>query len=181
MLAQIGNFSDAEVQLFKDHTQTRYLDRNEILCRQGNVSTSLFYIVKGSLYQHYHNRAREEEMITDLHSENEWVFNLQSLVTQQPSKVALRAFEQSKLLELTLDSLHRLIAISQKFLQFNGLLNTSSLKMDLYDENMNPAEKYDKLLRTRPQLIQTFPLSMIASYLKIRPETLSRVRANVSF
>lgn len=181
MLEQFANFSDDEVQLFKKHIHTRYLNKNEILIAEGDVSASMFYIVNGSFYQYFHNEAREEEIITDLHIEKEWVFNLQSLVNQQPSKVNVKAFEQSEVLELTLESLHKLIAISQTFIQFNRLLSMSNSKIAFYDEQMKPAEKYHHILKTRPELIQKFPLSMIASYLKIRPETLSRVRANVSF
>jgi CRP-like cAMP-binding protein len=181
MLEQFGNFCDAEVQLFKNHIHTRYLNKNEILSKEGDVSTSMFYIVNGSFYQYFYNEAREEEIITDLHIEKDWVFNLQSLVNQQPSKVSIKAFERSEVSELTLENLHKLIAVSQKFLQFNRLLSISNSKIDFYDEQLKPAEKYDLVLKTRPELIQKFPLSLIASYLKMRPETLSRVRANVSF
>lgn len=181
MLKQLGNFSDAEMHLLDNYLYTRHLDKNEILDESGSISTSLFYIVKGSFYQYYRNEYVEEEIITDLHVEGEWAINLQSLVMQQPAKATLKAFEKSEVRELKLQDLHELIAVSQRFLQFNKLLNAPNLKMDFYNENMSPAEKYNHLLQTKPQLIQTFPLSMIASYLKIRPETLSRVRANIAF
>lgn len=181
MLEPVGNFSNAEKQLLQNHLSTRNLDKNEVLDPAGTISTSLFYIVRGSFYQYYYHEHLDEEIITDLHIEGEWAINLQSLVMQQPAKANIKAFEKSEVLELTLQDLHELIAISQKFLQFNKLLNTSNLKMDFYNENMSPAEKYKYLLQVKPKLIQTFPLSMIASYLKIRPETLSRVRANVVF
>ena len=180
MLAQFGNFSDAEVQLFNHHIQTRHLEKNEILSKEGDVSQSIFLIAKGSFYQSYYNHIREEEIITDLHLENEWTFNMESLVKQSPAKATITAFEKSEVMELTLDSLHKLIAISNKFLQFNKLL-ISNPKLSFYDENMTPTEKYNYILKTRPQPIQAFPLSMIASYLKIRPETVSRIRANVAF
>jgi len=72
MLEEFGNFSDAEVQLFMNHIHTRYLNKNEILSKEGDVSTSMFYIVNGSFYQYLHNEAREEEIITDLHIEKDW-------------------------------------------------------------------------------------------------------------
>jgi hypothetical protein len=45
---------------------------------------------------------------------------------------------------------------------------------------MTPLEKYQFVLQTRPQLVQVFPLKMIASYLKVTPETLSRVREKLA-
>ncbi|NMR33226.1 Crp/Fnr family transcriptional regulator [Chryseobacterium aquaticum] len=180
MLAQFGNFSDTEVQLFNKNICKRHLEKNEILSKEGDISKSIFFITKGSFYQSYYNDIREEKIITDLYLENEWTFDLGSLINQSPAKATITAFEKSEVMELTLDSLHKLIAISNKFLQFNKLL-ISNPKLSFYDENMTPTEKYNYILKTRPQLIQTFTLSMIASYLKIRPETISRIRANVSF
>lgn len=180
MLAEFADFSDAEILLFNKNISKRCMDKNAVLCKEGDVLKSIFFIVKGSFYQSYYNPIREEDIITDLHLENEWVFNPESLVNQKPAKTTIKAFESSEVIELTLESLHKLIAISNKFLQFNKLL-ISNPKLSFYDENMTPTEKYNYILKTRPQLIQTFPLSMIASYLKIRPETISRIRANVSF
>lgn len=179
MLEQIGNFSDAETELFNNSLHTISLAKNEILVAEGEVSKSVYFIVSGSFYQFFMNHEREEKVITDLHVENEWMFNVDSLASQTPSKTALISFEPSEVLELTLEHLHKLIAVSQKFLQFNKLFSLSDSKTVFYDRNLNPAEKYNYILKTRPQLLQVFPLAIIASYLKIRPETLSRVRANV--
>jgi len=180
MLEEFSDFSEAELKLFNKNICKKYLDKNAILSKEGEISKSLFFIIKGSFYQSYYNPVRDEEIITDLYLENEWTFNIESLVNQSPAKTTIKAFERSEVVELTLDSLHSLIAVSNKFLQFNKLL-ISNPKLNFYDENMTPAEKYNYVLKTRPQLIQTFPLSMIASYLKIRPETISRIRAKISF
>jgi hypothetical protein len=49
ILAQVGDFSNAEVQILNNHIRTRYLDKNEVISTKGSVSTSLFYIVKDSV------------------------------------------------------------------------------------------------------------------------------------
>nr|WP_314495878.1 Crp/Fnr family transcriptional regulator [uncultured Chryseobacterium sp.] len=180
MLEQIGIFSDAEIQLFKNNICKKYLDKNQILSKEGDVSRSLFFIEKGAFYQFYKDEDNEKEIITDLYTENDWVFNAESLAGQIPAKVTIKAFEHSEVLEITLEKMHELISVSQRFLQFNKLLITSS-KLIFYDQNLTPAEKYHHLLTTKPQLLQIFPLTMIASYLKIRPETLSRIRSRISF
>lgn len=179
MLEPIGNFSDAERQLFNSSLSKKYLAKNEILVAEADVSTSLYFIVKGCFYQFSYSREHHEKVITDLYIENEWMFDAESLSNQIPSKTTIQCFEQSEVLELTLENLHKLIAVSQRFLHFNKLFSIPNPKMIFYDGNLSPAEKYDYLLKTKPQLLQKFPLTMIASYLKIRPETLSRVRAGV--
>ncbi|MCJ8154888.1 Crp/Fnr family transcriptional regulator [Chryseobacterium sp. SSA4.19] len=179
MLDQIGNFSAAEIQVFNSSLSKKYLAKNEILIAEGDISKSIYFIEKGSFYQFFYNEKRQEKMITDLHIENEWMFNAESLSSQIPSKVTIQAFEHSEVMELTLENLHKLIAVSQKFLHFNKLFSASDSKTVFYDMNLNPAERYKYMIKTNPRLLQKFPLTIIASYLKIRPETLSRVRANV--
>ena len=62
------------------------------------------------------------------------------------------------------------------FLQLNKIF-TQPAKIHFFDNAYSPSQKYDYLMQTKAQLMQTFPLKMIALYLKITPETLSRVRA----
>ena len=85
MLEPIGNFSDAEIQLLNSSLSKKYLAKNEILVAEGDVSTSLYFIVKGCFYQFLDNREHHEKVITDWHIENEWMFNAESLSTQMPS------------------------------------------------------------------------------------------------
>ncbi len=101
MLAEFADFSDDEIQLFNKNIFKRYLDKNAVLCKEGDVSKSIFFIVKGSFYQSYYNPIREEHIITDLHLENEWVVNPESLVNQKPAKTTIKAFESSEVIELT--------------------------------------------------------------------------------
>lgn len=180
MLEQFGSFSEAETQLFHTMLVNKSVHKNEMLVRPGEISRSIFFVRKGSFFQSYFSEDCEQTMITDLYMENEWLFNADSLINQIPSTSAIICFSDAEVAELTLENLHQLIASSPNFLLLNKIFNTLSAKISLYDENMNPARKYTYILASRPQLLQVFPLSMIASYLKIRPETLSRVRANIS-
>ena len=77
---------------------------------------------------------------------------------------------------MTVYSLHNLIEISPVFFQLGKLLQPTTLRTQFYDDSMTPIEKYKYVLEHRPQLLQRFPLKYIAAYLKIAPETLSRVR-----
>lgn len=50
---------------------------------------------------------------------------------------------------------------------------------DIRTLNLSPEEKYRDLLERKPEFLQTFPLKILASYLRIAPETLSRIRKRV--
>lgn len=179
MLRSLGVFSDFELQLFDQNIETKTVEKNEVLLSEGEISKSIFFIKTGALFQL--QKIDDQEKIIDLNIQNDWVFNFDSLTNQIPSNTMMKAFVQSEVVELKLESIHKLISVSQNFLQLNKIFNAMSTKIHIYDSNLNPTEKYDYLLKNKPQIIKIFPLNMIASYLKIRQETLSRVRANVIF
>ena len=176
ILTKIGQFSQTDITLFEKCCTQKTLNKNDVLLEEGATCRSFFYIISGSCYQYQEGKITED--IIDLHLEKEWMFNHRSLVEQSPSTTAIRAFAKSELIELSLDSLHRLIGQSPAFLQFGSILNQSNNRTHLFDNAFNPAQKYQYIQKAKPMIAQVFPIKMIAAYLKIAPETLSRVRAN---
>lgn len=176
ILGKIGQFSDTDIAHFKKYTTNKTIDKNHSLLNEGEICQSVFYILSGSFFQFKTDDAGEN--IIDLHLEKEWMFNNQSLIEQSPSKTAIKAFAKSEVIELRLNSLHSLIAESQAFLQLCRIFNQANNRIYLFDNSLNPTEKYKYINETKPYITKVFPIKMIASYLKIAPETLSRVRAN---
>jgi CRP-like cAMP-binding protein len=176
ILANIGKFTSAEIALFEKLTAKKTFNKNDILLKEGEVCQAVFFILSGCFFQF--QPAEITETIIDLHVQKEWMFNHQSLIEQSPSKTGIRAFAKSEVIELSLYSLHCLIARSQAFLNLGRIFNQVNSRTYLFDNALNPAQKYNYIKEARPLLAQMFPIKMIASYLKIAPETLSRVRAN---
>jgi CRP-like cAMP-binding protein len=176
ILLDIGNFSEPEARLFEMSTTRRLLGKNEMLLQAGGVCQAVYYVLSGAFCQF--QPGETEDVTIDLHVQHDWVFNHASLISQSPSQTSIRAFTESEVLELTLARLHELIARSQAFLQFGRILNPGQARTHFFDNSLDPRQKYDYLLATKPQIARIFPLKLIASYLKVAPETLSRVRAN---
>ncbi|MBO9595566.1 MAG: Crp/Fnr family transcriptional regulator [Niabella sp.] len=175
ILQDLGHFSGRDLQLFDQITVQRKVNKNEYLLEAGAVCQSVFYILSGAFFQ-YQTRETEDTVV-DLHLEHEWMFNNSSLTTQQPSATAIKAFIKSEVIELRLEGLHALIAASNAFLQMGRLFNQGHNRTHLFDHHLDPAQKYAYLQDAKPGISKVFPVKMIASYLKIAPETLSRVRA----
>lgn len=152
------------------------LQRNDILLKEGAVCESFYFVLQGSFIQ-YQSKDIDEHIV-DLHLKNEWMFNQESLTEQLPSITNIRAFSNAEIISLSLNNFHRLCAQSQAFLQFGKILNQTKYRTSLYDSSLNPSDKYQFIMKTKPELINIFPLKLIASYLKMTPETLSRVRAS---
>lgn len=175
ILGTLGDFSNFEEELFRKHSLTRTLQRNEVLLNEGEVCKSFYFILSGAFSQFQVDKL--DEVVIDLHLPHEWMFNQQSLTEQQPSVTTIKAFSKSEIIELTLENLHILCSKSQSFLYFGKILNQTLYRTFIFDHSLKPIEKYNYIKEVKPDLIKVFPLRMIASYLKVAPETLSRVRA----
>lgn len=176
ILNDLGQFSMSDIELFEQHTIRKKLEKNAVLLGEHEVCKCFYFILTGSFVQFH--LAGIDEIIIDLHLQNEWMFNQLSLTEQIPSSTSIKAFARSEIIELSLNSFHCLCSKSQSFLQFGKILNQTKNRTCIYDNCLTPTEKYDFIKKAKPQLVQVFPIKIIASYLKIAPETLSRVRAN---
>lgn len=178
-LTKVGRFSEEELMLLKEELQFRTFKKDEILLDKGQICASLSFVLSGAFYQ-YKIDADENKNVIDLNVTNDWIINHKSFTTQKPSEYYIQAYEESSICLLTIESIHRLIAKSQSFLQMGKILEASISRIDFFDNNNTPDEKYQYILENKPEIIQRFPQKLIASYLKITPETLSRVRNRFS-
>ncbi|HLD52434.1 MAG TPA: Crp/Fnr family transcriptional regulator [Sediminibacterium sp.] len=176
ILNGLGQFSNFDIELFEKYSERRILNKNELLLKEGEVCKSFYYILSGSFSQFQIDDI--DEVIIDLHLQDEWMFNQQSLTEQTPSNTTIKAFSKSEIIELSLSSFHCLCSKSPSFLQFGKILSQSINRVFLFDNSLKPYEKYSYINKAKPELVKVFPIKMIASYLKIAPETLSRVRAS---
>jgi len=179
ILRATGNYHDEEVRLFAERVRLHQVCKNALILEKGQTARSLYYLLEGAIQQ-YEIVSDSGPNVIDLHMAGEWFFNLESLVTQRPSRVCIEAYTNSKILEVSLETVHYLTEKSVSFLQLNKILEGALPKITFFDQSMTPLEKYKYILDHRPRLIQAFPLRMISSYLKVTPETLSRVRNSLA-
>ena len=175
----IGTFNATDKALFEKEVKVRHVDKGEVLLREGMVANALFFNVNGAAFQ-YSLSPSGAENITGLYMANEWFFNPSSLAAQTPSHSFIAAYVDSIVLELSIQSIHTLIYKSAAFFQFNSLIAQPTTGAYFFDNTLTPFQKYAYILEHRPALLQVFPLKMIAAYLKITPETLSRVREKLA-
>ncbi|SDF90601.1 cAMP-binding domain of CRP or a regulatory subunit of cAMP-dependent protein kinases [Dyadobacter soli] len=184
ILRSTGSYLDEEAALFEKVITVREIGKNEFLLRKGEMTRSIYYLLNGAVQQYDivadtdHNVAGHN--VIDLHITGDWFLNYESLIAQRPSNVFIETFSDSKIIEISLDTVHYLTAKSLAFLQLNRILEGTFNRLQFFDHSMTPMEKYSTIVDNRPGLIQAFPLKVISSFLKITPETLSRVRKAAS-
>nr|WP_068888740.1 Crp/Fnr family transcriptional regulator [Pedobacter panaciterrae] len=175
VLNTTGFYDKKDISLFEREINFRNLQKDEILLHKGQVAKSIFFNLKGAIYQ-YNFKTETDHNVIDLHIENEWFLNHKSFVLQVPSENYIAAFTQANVLEISIESIHYLIGQSPAFLQLNKILGYANSRVHFFDNVLTPLQKYQFIMENKPQLIQKFPLKIIASYLKVSPETLSRSR-----
>lgn len=176
ILASVGTFSSRDLLLFEEKALRKIVQKNDAVLSRGEICQSVYFILSGSFFQFLSDH--ETEKIIDLHLPNEWMFNHPSLIGQIPSGTTIKAFEGAEVIELSLINLHELIARSQSFLSLGRVFDQAHHRTYLFDNALSPVQKYNYIKNAKPLIVHVFPVKMIASYLKITPETLSRVRAN---
>lgn len=179
LLSNIGQFTDSEVSLLEKSLQKKELPKGSWLLRENEICSAAYFLAKGAFIQ-YGFKDEVDQNIIDLHIPGEWMLNQTSFIRRQPSLTFIEAFTDSEVYELGIQALHELIGKSPVFFQLAKIMEPFHSRVELFDQQLTPTEKYQFVLEGRPNLLQIFPLKIIASYLKITPETLSRVREKIS-
>jgi CRP-like cAMP-binding protein len=175
ILHAVGRFSEEEIAMFEQKLVKRTFNKGELLLQEGNYCKSAYYVISGAAYQFSYDDI--DENIIGLYIEADWCFSYYSFVNQKPSNANIKAYTNMEVMELPATSIHELIAVSPSFFQLGKILGQTVTRIQYFDNANTAIEKHNHLFLSRPELFQKFPLRMIASYLKIAPETLSRIRS----
>ncbi|WP_394750217.1 Crp/Fnr family transcriptional regulator [Spongiimicrobium salis] len=178
-LHKAGNYTEQELDLLRTELQLRTLQKDDRLLTQGEICSSLSFILQGAAY-HYTLDHDNEKAIIELSVPGDWIINHKSFTGRKPSEYMIQCSEITTIYTLSIDAIHKLIAASQSFLQLGKVLEEAVSRLAFFDHDYTPDKKYLHLLEHRPELFQKFSQKTIASYLKVTPETLSRVRKRFS-
>ncbi len=178
-LNSFGNYTSKDLKLLSEVLIDIEFDKNEIILKKGTVCSEVYFIIEGAAYQ-YEIDENLDQKIIDLYSNKQWCFNVKSFASKQPSESSIITFKKTIAYKLSIDTIHELIAKSPSFLQLGKILDIANKRVQYFDKNYTPDEKYKYLLKEDPDFILKFPQKIIASYLKITPETLSRVRNRIT-
>jgi CRP-like cAMP-binding protein len=157
--------------------------KGDYFVRCGEVCRQIAFIGEGVLRTYYINDKGDEITICFC-SEKRFTTSFKSLITQQPSQLNIQALEATQIITLAYKDLQKLYVESKSWQTIGRLLaEREYLSMESYAVALNretAKEKYTRLLKEQPQVIQRAPVQQIASYLGITRETLSRIRRQIA-
>ena len=152
--------------------------KNEMILREGETCTNIYWVVKGLVRQFYYKNGKEvtEYMAT----ENNIVMCIESLFLEQPTHLQIKAIEPCILIAIPKVDLEA-VAMKSVNIQilYRKILEESLILSQIHADMLrfeSAQDRYHKLIKSQPQLELRAPLVYIASYLQMTPETLSRVR-----
>nr|WP_320038915.1 Crp/Fnr family transcriptional regulator [uncultured Bacteroides sp.] len=170
-------------QLFISKGNTREYIKNEFFMQRGQKHNHLGFILKGG-FRYLGYTSEGNEQIIGYSFENDFVASYSSFQTQQPSNIDAQAISNSTVLLLTYEDI-KAFYDNCGFADLRSkvaetLLNDSNNRLlSLYCDSAE--ERYQNLIKNYPDILNLVSLKEIASLIKIRPETLSRIRRRLSF
>lgn len=158
----------------------RSVKKGTILLEKGQKTKESYFVLKGCIRTYY--ILEGEEKTTAFYTEME-ALTPPCVVTKTPSEYYISCVEDSI---LTISNLDMEAEVNRKFPRFESLCRMFSEELLAkqrtdFDEfkTSSPEQRYLNLLQSRPDLVQRVPQHQLASYLGIKPQSLSRLRARI--
>lgn len=170
-----------EFSFCKSLFMPKKLRKRQYLLQDGDVCKYQAFVEKGIL-RSFTVDEKGGEHILQFASEGWWIADLSSYITGEPSLFNIEALEDVELLLLSKPAWDQLMQTIPKFEHYFRVLIQNNLiatqKRLLQSLTKTADEKYATFMQTYPACVQRVPRHMIASYLGISRETLSRLRKN---
>ncbi len=175
--------TDEEWELCKASFIPKRMRKRQFLLQTGDVCRRLAFIEKGALYSYSLDENGNQNVI-QFGFEGWWIADLYSFLTDEPSELNIEVLEESELLMIDRDQNDVLMEKVPAFANYNRILfQNAFIALQRRIKNtigLTAEEKYAHFLEDHPKTSERVPQHLIASFLGMSPETLSRVRRSLS-
>ncbi len=170
--------TDEEFNLFYSKLQFKTLKKKEYILEMGSVCDAIFYINTGLIRYFYLTDG--EEHTGQFFFENSWYCDIESFVLHQPSELFVQTLEPTSLAVISKSAVYELYDSIHGFERFGRLMAENAFiglrKKTRSLTQLDPEARYLQLLNERPKVMERVKQRYIASYLGIKPQSLSRIR-----
>lgn len=159
-------------------TESIVAEKGSYLFKEGEVNNYFYFIHTGAAHLYFHKG--NKRITTGLVIHPGVLTNIDILNKPKPAKESLEILEKSKLLRIHYDDMQKLYDESKDFERLGRIMISRRLeqvnKYLLQTHFLSAKERYNKLITKHPDMLYRIPLGVVASYLGISQETLSRIR-----
>ena len=176
--------SDRDFVLIQQKFQPKKIRKKQYLLQEGELSLHRCFVCKGC-FRMFRVDDKGQEHIFQFAIENWWTGDRESLISGKGSKYNIEALEDSEILIITEEAMNELkeavpaIKLMVQYISQNNVIATQNRIHAAI--SYSAEEKYLDFMKTYPDIFKRVPQQMIASYLGITRETLSRIRKQTTF
>lgn len=182
-IARYVSLSDTEMEKLTSIIRTTKIKKRQFIDQPGYTCKYRNYVVKGAFRSYFIDNDGKEHTV-QIAIEDWFVSDFYSYITQTPATLYVEALEDSTIFQMTYKDIEGLCkeihGLSEYFRISTEKAFAFSRKRALSNLSMTAEEKYLELLERYPDIVRRVPQKVIASYLGMTPEFMSKIRKNLS-
>ncbi|WP_394746917.1 Crp/Fnr family transcriptional regulator [Spongiimicrobium salis] len=179
-IEEIISLTDEEFDFVLSHFEPITKRKHQYIVQEGEFINREYWVLKGCLKSYFLDENGKEHILR-FALEHYWVTDYEAFVKQLPSKIYIDCLEDCQMLYISFENRDKLSAQMHKMERFwakKSKFGRIALQNRILSLLKNSAkERYDMLLTQYPELFQRVPKKLIASYLGVSRETLSRLNS----
>ena len=180
-IEKITELTTEEFDYILSHFVARKFKKHQFVLQEGENANNDFFILNGCLKSYFTDRNGKEHIL-QFGMQDWWITDYQAYYNQTKATINIDCIEDSEILALSFQNREKLCSEMHKMEHFfrkkTNKRNAALQQRILSLLSNNAKEKYDHLLELYPQLFQKVPKRLIASYLGVTRETLSRLKSS---
>ncbi len=172
------DFTRKLINSFEKAAEQKVISKGQFLIKEGEVEKNLYFVMAGAIRVFY--LSEFEEQTIRFGYEGSFINSLSSFLKGTPSEFYIQAIRKTTVKFISKEKLQELVnednQSQQQYIQLLEALVTQQIDREVDLMITSPVERLNRVLQRSPNLFQHIPLKYIASYLRMTPETLSRIR-----
>ena len=183
-LDQIASISSSDWDFFTSKLQKRIIPKKSVFLKINEIENQISFITSGVVRLFIPKEDLEKEITFGFSFKNQFVSAYDSFLTQTPSAYQLQALSETTLLSISHSDL-QLVYSTTQIGNLVGRLTAERLfliksKREQNLLNLTAEERYLRLFKERPELLNVIPLKYISSYIVVTAQALSRIRKRLA-
>lgn len=174
--------SDEVFEKISKRMFSKSFDKKTLLVEIGQRCKYIYFLTNGTAYS-YNLSSSGYKNVIQIAGENYWITDLSSFLYNQPARFMIETIDPCDLLMMSAENFQALCEECPVFERYIRIMTQNAfifLQYRLEFSNSETAEsRYHSFVHYYPEFIQRIPLYIIASYLGIKPQSLSRIRKNL--
>jgi CRP-like cAMP-binding protein len=175
---KLTNLTTDEINVLSESMIIKSLPKGHLLLKEGQYNNDTYFVLDGLVRQY--KLIDGNEITTNFFSEEQWIISLENFKIKTPSKYNLICVEDTS---LVIGNEQKAQELFKQFPRFETISRQIMETVFLEQQNLmttyitdKPEQRYLKLLKSRPEIFQRVPQYDIATYIGVKPESLSRIR-----